>query len=118
MESQFLSLRVHADALGLTPRTLYATGGASVDKAVIRIIADVFGTAVYTGEQPNSGSLGAAYRALHGYRCSQSGDFVSFADAISGGSPFKKAAEPDMDAHAVYNAMLEKFTQLEDRIAD
>ena len=118
LESQFLSLRVHADSLGLTPRTIYATGGASVDKAVIRIVADVFGTAVYTGEQSNSASLGSAYRALHGYRCSLSDDFVSFADAISGGSPFKKAAQPDMDAHAVYNAMLKRFTQLEDRIAD
>lgn len=44
LESQFLSLRLHAAKLGLAqPKRLVVTGGASVNSAVVQLLADVFG---------------------------------------------------------------------------
>lgn len=118
LEGQFLSLRLHGAVLGLVPKAILATGGASVDKSVIRTMCDVFGVPVFTGDQPNSAGVGAAYRALHGWRCVQGGMFVPFADALGEASDVKKAAEPDVDAHAVYTAMLPRFTELENSLVE
>ncbi len=43
-----------------------------------QVVADVFGVAVYRGETSSSASLGAAYRALHGWTCHSSQSFVPF----------------------------------------
>ena len=117
LESQFLSLRVHGGHVGLQPRRILATGGASVDRVLIQIMADVFGVPVFVGEQANSAAMGAAYRALHGWRCAVEGRFVSFAEAMEPASPFRKAADPDAAAHAVYSGMIGRFAELESRLA-
>jgi xylulokinase len=115
-EGQFLSMRLHGRNVGFDPRRLLATGGASVDKGLIRVMSDVFGTPVYVAEKSDSASLGAAYRALHGWRCAQAGTLVPFGDVLKGAAPFRKAADPDMKAHAVYTAMLERYATLEKQI--
>jgi len=79
-------------------------------------MGDVFGVPVFVGEQPNSSTLGAAYRALHGWTCLQRGRFVPFADVIAHAPPFKKAVEPDRKAHAVYTKMLNRYAELEKRV--
>lgn len=116
LEGQFLSMRIHGSRIGLAPATILATGGASVDPAVIRVMADVFGVPVFVGESANSAALGAAYRALHGWECSENDRFVEFAEILSEAPPFQKATDPDMDAHAVYTSMLDRYTELEKRI--
>jgi xylulokinase len=116
VEGQFLAMRTHGARIGLIPRTILATGGASANAAIIRVISDVFGVPVFVGEQPNSASLGAAYRALHGWRCRKARRFVPFADVIAQAPPFRKAAEPDAAAHAVYTAMLPRYEALEKRV--
>lgn len=116
VEGQFLSMRLHGGHIGLKPVSILATGGASSNEAIIRIMSDVFGVPVYIGEQTDSASLGAAYRALHGWTCEKSGKFVPFAEVLAGAPPFRKAAEPDMDAHGVYTKMLERYEELEKRV--
>merc|ERR1711957_293653 len=66
VESQFLSMRVHASKLGLkTPRRVIATGGASVNTALLQVISSVFNCPVYVHSAgPNTAALGAAYRAV------------------------------------------------------
>jgi len=114
LEGQFLSMRMHGGNIGLSPASILATGGASVDAGVLRVMSDVFGVPVYVGDQPNSSSLGAAYRALHGWVCqAAAGKWVRFADALAHAPAFRKAVDPDMAAHAVYNGLLEKFRHLE-----
>lgn len=115
-EGQFLSMCLHGRNVGFEPRRLLATGGASVDGSVIRVMSDVFGTPVYVAEKSDSASLGAAYRALHGWKCAQTGEWVPFGDVLQGAEPFKKVADPDMQAHAVYTAMLERYATLEKQI--
>lgn len=115
-EGQFLSMRLHGRNVGFEPRRLLATGGASVDRGLIQIMSDVFGTPVYVAEKSDSASLGAAYRALHGLRCAQTGTWVPFGEVLKGAEPFKKAAEPNLHAHALYTAMLERYATLENQI--
>ncbi len=112
-EGQCLSMRLHAGNIGIEPRRILATGGASVDKGLIQIMSNVFGVAVYTAEKSDTASLGAAYRGLHGFLCKEAHGFVPFADAVSAAPPFTKIAEPDRDAHAVYIAMLPRYASLE-----
>jgi len=115
-EGQFLSMRLHGGNIGIEPRRILATGGASVDKGLIRIMSDVFGVAVYTAEKSDTVSLGAAYRALHGLQCRDAGAFVPYATTVAGAPPFRKLAEPDMAAHAIYAAMLPRYAALEQRV--
>lgn len=117
LESQFMSLRLHAESIGLTPASIIATGGASVDPAVIRVLCDVFGVPVKVAEKADSASFGAAYRALHGWKCAEAGTFVSYEDALGGAAPYKVAAEPDTQAHRVYTGMLRRLAELEREVA-
>ncbi|MBM4141989.1 MAG: carbohydrate kinase [Lentisphaerae bacterium] len=116
VESQFLSMRLHCANIGLTPKSILATGGASANASVVRIVCDVFGVPVFVGEQPNSAALGAAYRALHGWTCRRQGRFVTFAEVVAKAPPFRRAAEPDPAAHAVYTQMLPRYAALERRV--
>jgi xylulokinase len=116
VEGQFLSMRLHAGNIGIRPASILATGGASANPAILRVLCDVFGVAVFTGEQPNSAALGAAYRALHGWQCEREGRFVPFAEVVRSAPPFAKAAEPNAAAHAVYTAMLPRYAELEKRV--
>ncbi len=65
IESQLMSLRMSAKQLGLDlPNAIVATGGASRNRAILQVMADVFGVPVYVAEDPNSAVLGAVRRAL------------------------------------------------------
>lgn len=116
IEGQFLSMRLHGAHIGLKPTTLLATGGASGDMGLIRVMADVFGVPVWVGQQTSSAALGAAYRALHGWVSAKAGRCVPFANILKGGSPFRKAASPDREAHAVYTRMLKRYAEAERKI--
>ncbi len=116
VEGQFLSMRLHCRNIGIAPTQILATGGASHNKEILKVMADVFGTPVYVAESPNSAPLGAAYRALHGWTCESEGRFVSYADILKVAAPFKQAAEPDAGSFAVYSAMLIAYEALEKRV--
>lgn len=117
LEWQFLSLRSHGEHIGLRPSNILATGGASVNPAVLRVMADVFGVPVFVGEQPNSAALGAAYRALHGWTCWRRGCFVPFAEVVARAPPFRRAVEPDLKAHGLYTGMIGRYSELENKVA-
>jgi xylulokinase len=113
VEAQFLSMRLHSGHVGIVPTRILATGGASANPAILRVMADVFGVPVFTGKHPGSAALGAAYRALHGWTCADQRRFVPFADIMQAAPPFTPAAEPDAKAHVVYGALLTAYTRLE-----
>lgn len=116
VEGQWLSMRLHGKNIGLTPIKILATGGASVNRSLLQVMADVFGTPVFVSDQPNSASLGAAYRALHGWHCAQSRRFVPFEKVVPAGDAFKLAAKPDMTKLRLYTAMLKRYAQLEQQV--
>lgn len=117
VEGQFLSMRLHGSNIGIQATRILATGGASANPALLQIIADVFGVPVHTASRPNSASLGAAYRALHGWRCSH-GAFVPFADALGSAPRLLLAAEPEPTAHSICSSLLERYRNLEQQLVN
>jgi xylulokinase len=109
VEVRFLSIRAHVAHVGITSAIIVATGGASVERSILQVMADVLGVPVWTTGTPNSAALGAAYRALHGLRCRQEARFVPFTETLRGAPPHRVAAEPDPDAHGAYTRLLERF---------
>lgn len=76
IEARFISMRVHAEFIGLKMDRIYATGGASQNTDITQVISDVFGCDVYTMASPGGAPLGAAYRALHATKCDEAGEYV------------------------------------------
>ncbi|MDA7916123.1 xylulose kinase [Verrucomicrobia bacterium] len=116
VEGQFLSMRLHGANIGIEAKLILATGGASTNSQILQVIADVFGVEVFTAARPNSASLGAAYRALHGWRCVDEGKFVPFAEIMDAAPSFNLASSPDMEAFAVYTEMLNRYADLEAKV--
>lgn len=116
VEGQALSMRLHTARVGLTPERLLATGGASANRAILQILADVFGLPVHVGAHEASAALGAAYRALHGWTCLQRNTFVPFTVILAGTPDFRVAARADAQAHRVYQPMLERYAYLERQV--
>jgi xylulokinase len=113
VEGTFLSMRIHGARIGLKPTSILATGGASANREMVKVMADVLGVPVFVGEQANSAALGAAYRAHHGWACMKAARFIPFAEVLSGAAPFRKAADPDRAACETYASMLTRYEQLE-----
>ena len=67
IEAQMMSMRLHSQWMKVTPDCIYATGGASNDLAVLRVMADVMNCRVLRIEISKSAALGAALRAAHGW---------------------------------------------------
>jgi xylulokinase len=60
VEAQMTSMLLHAEWMGEKPMRIQATGGASNNREILQIMADVFGVPVMRQETSNSAALGAA----------------------------------------------------------
>jgi xylulokinase len=67
IEAQMLSMKIHSKWMGKAPRKIYATGGASDNREILKIMADVHQAGVHRIKLSNSAGLGAALRAAHAY---------------------------------------------------
>jgi len=65
VEAQMMAMANHSAWMGVTVDTIHATGGASKNREILQIMADVFGAQVDQLEVGNSACLGAAVRAWH-----------------------------------------------------
>lgn len=144
IEGQFLSLKSHARHLGLSqPKRIVASGGASVNAALLQVLADVFQCEVQvqvvqdtrTGQDAsalnNTAALGAALRALWAVQGKQqpstnnghSAQQTTQADASSATSGSSQgvsarvslhtAAQPRPGTGQVYDALMSRFERLE-----
>ena len=66
LEGQFLNMKIHSRWLGVSPESIYLTGGASKNDGIAQTVADVFGAPVSRLSVAGSAALGAAIRAAHG----------------------------------------------------
>ncbi|XP_068437442.1 xylulose kinase [Clinocottus analis] len=116
VEGQFLSRRLHAERLGfsIVPGTrVLATGGASSNKDILQVLSDVFNAPVYSIDLSDSACLGSAYRALHGL---VSESVASFFDVVKKAPEAQLVAKPHPAAQQVYDQMLKRYAQLEERV--
>jgi len=120
VESQFLAKRVHAEHLGFNigPQCrVLATGGASNNTMILQVLSDIFNATVFTQDTANSACLGSAYRAAHGLRIFQKGDWISFNEFIGDHRPsFTPICSPRPEASKVYNQMVSRYASLEHSI--
>lgn len=65
VEAQALSMKRYSDFIGESPKDILATGGASRNRGVLQVVADVFGARVRTLSVGNSSALGGALRAAN-----------------------------------------------------
>jgi xylulokinase len=65
VEAQALTMQRHSDWIGVRPERIRVTGGASKNRGILQVLADVFEARIETLAVANSSALGAALRAAH-----------------------------------------------------
>jgi len=99
-------------SLGLSPTEIRATGGGSGSPLWLRIVADIFKTAVVTLREREAAAYGAAIQAVWAYR-SDRGERVRIEDLTkamvrtSGDS-----VEPDQGNFGIYDLLQDRFNSL------
>jgi len=83
VEAQMLALALHARWMEVGVDTIYATGGAAANRAILQVMADVHAADVYQLAVGNSACLGAALRAYHADRLAD-GDAPAWEEVIAG----------------------------------
>jgi xylulokinase len=68
VEAQMMAMALHSRWMGVRISRIYATGGASANRDILQILADVFDAEVLQLKTGNSAALGAALRAFHADR--------------------------------------------------
>nr|XP_045242403.1 xylulose kinase isoform X5 [Macaca fascicularis] len=74
---------------------ILATGGASHNRDILQVLADVFGAPVYVIDTANSACVGSAYRAFHGL---EGGRDVPFSEVVKLAPNPRLAATPSLGA--------------------
>jgi xylulokinase len=117
VEGQMMAMANHWSTLAARPVSrIRATGGASENREILQVMADVFGADVYPAGNTNAASLGAALRALHAHRA-RDGQ-TAWRDVVAGFSEEAGAPVRAIREHvAVYAALRQRYATLEAREA-
>jgi xylulokinase len=113
-EAQMMSMRLHSQWMNVSPRQIFATGGASNDPALLQVMADVMNCRVERIEVSKSAALGAALQAAHGWLAAAGKNpkweklVAGFTAPIPGGE-----IRPDKQAAKIYDRLLEKYAACE-----
>jgi xylulokinase len=117
VEAQMMAMANHSAAIrsGHVHRII-ATGGGSTNRAILQVMADVFGVDVSALEISNAACLGAALRAYHAHRLA-AGEPVEWPDVVRG---FTDPHPPDrvtpIPEHVeVYRGMKQIYADRESR---
>jgi xylulokinase len=114
VEAQMMSMALHSRWMGVEVKTIHATGGASANRAILQVMADVFGADVYQFDVGNSACLGAALRAFHAHRAA-GGQPVSWDDVVRGlAEPVKSSlVSPHASNPAMYGELIRRYSECE-----
>ena len=113
-EAQMLSMRRHSAWMQVSPKRIFATGGAANDRALLQVLADVMNCRVLRIEVSKSAALGAALQAAHGW-LTAAGKKPKWETLVAGfcqpvpGSEVK----PDKQAAKVYDQLVKKYAACE-----
>ncbi|MDP6117686.1 MAG: FGGY-family carbohydrate kinase, partial [Planctomycetota bacterium] len=103
IEAQMASMANHSRWMGVKTSTIYATGGASANREILQVMADMNNVSVYQFQVGNSAALGAALRAAHGHLKGTKGE-LTWDQVIKGfAEPDKKSViKPNKEAVKIY----------------
>ncbi len=105
VEAQALSMQRHSDFIGQQPSLIKVTGGASANRGILQVLADVFGAEIRTLAVGSSSALGAALRAAEAVG---GVPFASLYDAFAA-TDASRAVKPRPGATASYDELRQKF---------
>ncbi|MFX0186700.1 MAG: xylulokinase [Candidatus Hodarchaeota archaeon] len=115
IESQFLSMRLHSEWIGEKPKEIYATGGASANKDILQVAANIFNTPIRRFEITDSAALGAVFRTAKSYY-----DFInikkSWEEILIKFRQDSDIIEPQKEIKKLYDDMLGLYKKCEDFI--
>jgi len=115
VEAQMASMAIHSGWRGVQTKTIYATGGASANREILQVMADVHNADVYQFEVGNSAALGAALRAAHA-DLKASKEPMSWEEVAEGFTdPIQKSrVRPNREAVRVYPEFIKLYKTCED----
>jgi xylulokinase len=110
IEAQMASMALHSRWMGVKPKTIYATGGASANREILQVMANVNNADVYQFEVGKSAALGAALRAAHA-DLKASGQPKPWEKIVEGfANPVRESrVQPDKAAVPVYKEFLNLY---------
>ena len=120
IESQVLSMRLHLEKTGFNQfERLIVTGGASVNRSILQIIADVFQADVFTINVKDSASVGAGIRGYIGYLKERNPDLSTeaFFDERTNEDSLRKVASPNHELKKIYDEMISKYSKIESSLS-
>ena len=109
IEGQLMAMRRHSEWMQVTPTSIRATGGGSVNREILQVLADVFAVPVTVVDNTGSAALGAALRAWQAHAG------LGWSDVISRFMPADPAARilPVHENVTTYRALHERYIALE-----
>ena len=117
VEGQMMAMANHSQPMttGHT-RRIVATGGASRNPEILRVMADVFGADVYPTSGGNSAALGAALRAFHAHQRSL-GNTIPWERVVAGitDPPESDRVTPIRSNVEIYRELRQRYAELEAR---
>jgi xylulokinase len=107
VEAQALSMQRHSDWIGEQPKLIRVTGGASKNRGIRQVLADVFGAEIRTLAVGNSSALGGALRAA------EAASAASFSDLYARFAATDSARDvtPTPGATAQYGELRQKLLE-------
>ena len=114
VESQMLSMRIHSAWMKVAAERIHATGGASANREILQVMADVHGCPVHRSDIGDSAALGAALRAAHGHlsRRGNAPPWNILVDGFSDPDP-DFAVHPDPRTAGVYGTRVHAYRAFE-----
>ena len=107
VEAQALSMQRHSDWIGEQPRLIRVTGGASKNRGIRQVLADVFGAEIRGLSVGNSSALGGALRAAEAVG---KVPFASLYEAFAATDPASDVS-PVASATAAYGTLRQKLVE-------
>lgn len=113
-EAQAMSMKLHSQWMKIMPEQILATGGASNDRALLQVLADVMNCHVQRIEISKSAALGAALQAAHGF-LTATGKKPAWEQLVSGFSTPIPGSEirPDKKSVRIYDRLIKKYAACE-----
>ncbi|KAB0790713.1 hypothetical protein PPYR_14841 [Photinus pyralis] len=111
IEGQFMAKRMYAEDFGFKfgeDTKLLATGGASCNKSILQVMADVFNAPVYTLNVSNSATIGSAYHAKIGLL----GNEKTYQEITACLPEPELVCTPYSDAADIYEPMLKRYRNI------
>jgi len=117
VEAQMLAMAVHSEWTGVRTSVIHATGGASVNREILQVMADVFDGNVYQLPAADAPAVGAALRAFHAAEKSE-GRRMPWREVVAGiAEPVAATRVAPVEEHVrVYERMKKEYADFERQI--